>query len=789
VSGEGQKIEVRKYYADVGYFVGHGTPDAVLEVNARQKTIWSGTEIGGDHIGMFPVNNINLFGGNLSEGGVFGEFAMCHGGPSQILPDGLAKKHSSANHPVSSGRDCWAYRNALTVFFSGPNWSDEGFYWSTAKQIPPVDFRVRYGASDVLNPANAAIPVLVDLTSDTGQFAFAIAGLTGKPLGNFQDYNLVYNPDTKAYELVITQTWMDVNPAHAIYKTLTDEWGAQRDPSEIDTASFLYAASVLFSENFGITAQYKDEDSAFEFIQKITQQIQGYVYESKSTGLLTLKLVRGDYTIDDSTPRFVDDNCQVQDFQRKLANAINEVKIDFTNPKGEKKQTVTIQSSADIGRDGVIRSTSIAAPFIRSATLASFVAARELRNATASLCSVVLRVSNAWWFIEQGDVVLWSDTQRGIFELPMRVRKVDDDNSGRGYMELTLGEDVFSKKVGHYYQPQKSLAPPPANGPTPADFTYVFTLPAYFAARIGDPGEGAAYLGVLAATKASASVRYNLMAESGNPDGSTGSNTYDGRAEASHAILATNLAAEPLTDTMQFAQVFKSGANANTFVLIGEDEATQEIALVYGFDAAGFKTIRGVMDTVPRAWPAGTVCWYLNPDGDTLDRTRRGIGTVGRYKVLPVTILGQLDPSVVGYVSGTVTERPHQPLRPANVQVNGIGFGSATVDGTADVPVTWATRNRFMEDNQVLAWTEGPVAPEDGVTTRITIRQGDTILKTYDALTGNTFSIPKADLTFAGATVRVEAYRAGDDTPSLQAHEIFLKVLGHTGYGNGYGLD
>src|SRR5690606_13718044 len=86
--------------------------------------------------------------------------------------------------------------------------------------------------------------------------------------------------------------------------------------------------------------------------------------------------------------------------------------------------------------------------------------------------------------------------------------------------------------------------------------------------------------------------------------------------------------------------------------------------------------------------------------------------------------------------------RPHYPLRPAAVTVCGTMFGTADAAGLSTLPVTWANRNRLTETGAILAWDEMTVAPEDGQTTTVRVRNGSTVLATYTGLTGNSHAVP-----------------------------------------------
>jgi hypothetical protein len=195
-----------------------------------------------------------------------------------------------------------------------------------------------------------------------------------------------------------------------------------------------------------------------------------------------------------------------------------------------------------------------------------------------------------------------------------------------------------------------------------------------------------------------------------------------------------------------------------------------------------------VLDTVPREWPAGTPVWFITPDANAIDPTLYGAGSTVKYKLLTRTSLGTLALADAPVVTRVLNERPHLPNRPANVQVEGDLWGPVILpDSTTEVTVTWANRNRLMEETQIRSWTEGNVAPEDGQTTVIqVVDQAGTVVTEHADLAGTTFDIPIASFgSLARGNVRVIARR--DDLDSLQGMEITVVLGDQFGWGFDYG--
>lgn len=206
-------------------------------------------------------------------------------------------------------------------------------------------------------------------------------------------------------------------------------------------------------------------------------------------------------------------------------------------------------------------------------------------------------------------------------------------------------------------------------------------------------------------------------------------------------------------------------------------DANTEIALLQSVNSSGQWTVsRGVLDTTPRAWAAGTEVWFIEVTGDWIDRRTRSYSAQSRYKFLPRTALGVLAEASSAYRYITPINRHFRPTRPANVRVAATAFGTLTAAGAGPWNVTWGNRNRITEDAQILKWDDAGITAEVGQTTLVEVLNaaGTTVLKTYEAANGATSQqILKAD--FGGNTsviVRVSAKR--DGLLSLQSHTIAM---------------
>lgn len=764
------KQEIAEYRMSyhLGFCLG---ADAMLRLTLGDKDMWTGrieTE------GAVFINQPDLFGGPKREGGPVGHAYFLPGKPDQVLPDVLA------NRMGKTSANCPAYRGIASVFFVG---TLEG----TGEVVQTVP-----GAGVGLYPLWSKIP--------TSSLTYSLAGFlwgNNQPFlqavaGTFQRYSRGLNPDIAYIENPDKTGWFDSNPAHMIYECYTNqEWGGQLDgPTTIDVASFEAAAQTLYDEGFGLSMAWFRQAKIEDFVQEILDHIQAMVFLDPTTGLITLKLIRNDYDPDDLI-ELTPDTADLSNFDRRLpGETINEIVVSFTNPLNEQEETVTLQDQANIAmQEGAIISDPRQYYGIRHRGLAASVCARDLRSAAALLATAEAELDRRGWSVKPGSCVKLTWPEYGLDRVIMRVMKVNYGRKGAGKIRLSLVEDVFALE-------HSSLAPPASEwsdeAETPAPMTYsrVFTLPAYFLAEmdietqlqeIEDPEVIA---GVLAAQPGRDTTSYELLSEEVTSTGATvfvnkGTRSLVGRSTLPSAFVAEAVTTVPIS---AWASVFR-GPAVGKFLFIGAGgDGETEIAMLGSHDGTNWTIHRGLFDTIPAAWAAGTPVWFVSVDDDIADdQTIRAAGETPEFKLLTTTSKGTLSESAAPVISppAPLTSRPHRPLRPANVKVNGVGFGSVNVSAATNITVTWATRNRLLEDGAVMKWTDAPVTPEHHQQTVVAVYDhpsGALLLAFTGLWTENSLTFPKSYLS-RYASVRIDVGSERDGLYAASPHSIVVTGL------------
>lgn len=567
----------------------------------------------------------------------------------------------------------------------------------------------------------------------------------------------------------------DANPSHIIYECLTNgTWGMGATDALVDKDNAEAVGRVLYHEGFGMSLQWTRETSIEQFIGEVLDHIQAALYVDPDTGKLTWKLFRDDF--DPTTlPLITPDNAVLDNFQRKLwGETVNEISATWTNPVNEQEQTVTQQDLGNITVQGAVVSDSRNYYGVRNADLATRLAIRDVRQSSSPLAAVDALLDRTQWNLRPGSVVRLTWPEYDIVNLVMRVTSIDYGKVGEPSITVSLLEDIFSLEHAEFDTAPTTGFISGAQQPTPMNYVRVITTPAYFASRFLTAAESATleYPDVLCSTLGANSNTdasfYETVGIATLPNGTQAAEVRSTHGLLGSAVLPAGLPEEASTVIAAFPpHTVGIGPNVAGFVFIGDvGERKMEIALIESFDEDGWHLARGVLDTVPRAWPPGTRIWFYDVRNNFINAERYSDGETVNFKFLTVTSLGVLDVAAAPVQGATLTGRPYYPIRPANVKIAGASFGTIDLSGStpASIPITWANRNRTLEDSTVLRWADATVTPEAGQTTTIKLTKttDGTVITTLNGLTGTSYDLPAS--AFAGefqADITITSKRDG----------------------------
>ncbi|RVT75674.1 hypothetical protein EM858_14605 [Agrobacterium sp. CNPSo 2736] len=753
-SGKGEgKVEIHEY--TMGLHMGicaYGDGITLVAAKYNGKEIWRGGLVDQDTV---AVNRPDLFGDVKKEGGVKGLLWWLPGKATQVMPQSLAARLGLTSETCPGFRgfasvfltgvaDVWegAYQGLVSALNNQPSAFKRGFYLAANNPyLRAFSFRVRR-APVGLNPAIA----LIQVDNDS--------------LGNAQ---------------------YAANPAHIIYECLTNQdWGMGESEGVIDKASFEAAAQLFHGEKLGMSLVWTRQSEIQKFIGEVCNHVQAAVFVKPSTGKHTIKPLRGDYDVD-LLPVVDPSNADLSNFARKAWGELaNEIVVTMTNAETGKTETIAVQDLAAIAAEGGIVTSSRNYYGFTSKAAAQYVAERDLAASVNPIATCQAQVTRQFWDSVSSDVVVLSWPEYDIERIVFRVSEVQKDAN---VVTLDLYEDIFGLDLASYLESDDTSWVNPSQPPTPASFYQIGTAPAFMAAaalKLNDPSE-LEYPEALAAVTVGADsdddVNYDLVTYVTDVNGTTKRASIGTRPFFGTFAVTTPLVAESQSQLTTLPGLRGGVPSAGDFILIGtgNDEYT-EICTVQNADALGYLLNRGMLDTVPKAWPVGTRCFIIPADAIVVDPTVRSVFESTSYWLLTRTTAGALPLENAPQLNISISPRPYRPNRPANVKINGVSFGAVNATSASQLQVTWANRNRILESTQALKWNEADVGGEAGQTTRIDVRTPAGVLITsYAGLTGNSFTIPLADLgTNVDSTISVAAER--DGYRSLQAHTLAVQI-------------
>ena len=698
-SSKKARQRVTDYYMTVHYAICQGPINALRRIRVREKTMWAGRLTAA---GAFSIDLPRLHGGPTKEGGALGTVDLQLGSATQSMSAAAAARYGADVTPTTAP----GYRRISTIQFRGPNGDYQGFYWSSNQPVvPPVDIavtRIPWGPGTARSTITAANP----------------------------------EPPLEGYD-----GNEHANPAYIIYECLVDGvWGMGAAAAAIDEDSFTSAAATLESERFGLSLMWTDQSTIEDFVQVILDHIEAVLYVSPFDGKFHLRLLRNDL-VAGNLPLLTEDDMRVTNVVRQSpGETANEIVVVWTNPITEENQTVTIQDLAGIVHaDGQIISASRNFFGIRDETLAWTVARRELASESTPLLSAEVEVDRRAWNYVPGDGVRLSSARYGLDGNVFRILKVNYGKPGQSTIQLNLIEDVFSRVYPVYSEAadgptQRPMSVDPVTGrdpfdarTTPTNFDGVMfqTLPwtATSSDLQGNPDPDAVEVGVYPDTTIEDATEYELFGETITGGGTGRLERLGDRNVVRKGTTASALVRESVTtkpagffENLTFQG---SGPTAQQIVILGSPTTPEdERELVFIQSGSATTTLelwRGVLDTIPRAWPTGTEARLLSDDAAYDDPDFRDVGVETDYKLLMITAAGQRSIDDAPTRSFTPSRRPHLPTRPANVSLEGTTYLSGTAvsgSGHRGLEFSWNNRNRLTEETRLLRWSDAAISPE-----------------------------------------------------------------------------
>lgn len=661
--------------------------------------------------GDYTIAAENLFGGDKREGGVAGALRVMMGSVTQVVPTYIK---------AMMGGRVPDFRGVATLFF-------DGLVTSMNPYPKKWEFRVRRTNSgwdgEVWQPALAAI--------------------------------WMRNGTIKA-----------MNGAHILYEAFTNrDWGRGLSRDWIDETTWLTAAQTLYNEGFGLCLRYNRQSELSAFIQEVVDHIGGSIYPDRSSGKLALSLLRDDYDIED-TPLFTMDSGLIALNDVETASQedlVNEVVVKWTDPISKTERSARVQNLALNQSMGASNSTTRTYAGVPDVDLALRLCQRDLEANSNSLKRFTVVLDRRAWRLTPGMVFRISVPERNIFNAVLRAGKVTESGGGDGRITVQAGLDVYGLPSASFIASQPQEWVPPSREAVIADklvvreANYGELIRALDPANLSILAPTAGFIGTIVGKPSPLSQGYDLLI---TPDGSTSANTGSGTF-APYVVSANPIPASMQPVTFAFNEVSDIGlVSVGVAVQFGDEIGRlDDIDMVLGTVTIA----RACYDTVPLPHPAGTTFFFVvNEVGS--DRREYVSGESVDVQVLPFTSTSKLSATIAPIITLDVTGRQGRPYPPARVLVNGVHYSLAGPQ-TSPINLTWAHRDRIVQQDQLISHDEVSVGPEPGTTYTVRVYDGTTLVRTVSALSGTDWSytagMKTSDGVGSSVTFEIESVRGG----------------------------
>ncbi|RWN30116.1 MAG: hypothetical protein EOR97_17235 [Mesorhizobium sp.] len=553
---------------------------------------------------------------------------------------------------------------------------------------------------------------------------------------------------------VVTVTAIDMNPAHIIRECLTDRvWGLGYNDADIDDDSFTSCADTFYGESFGLSLKWYREEEIKEFVSTILSHVDANLYGSRATGKFFLKAIRNDYDIDTIPVLTEDDVLEWTEVShRQPSEASSSVLLKYYNREKRKNGSHLVTNTAQAMQATKVLPTTREYPGINKSSLAIRVATRDVIALGSGLISGRLVGNRKVESLNPGDPFRLVSARHKLSGQVMRLVDPTFGDGRSNKIGMKFFQDVFKLGASVLVDDTNSGGwVPPSNIPLPVSPRLVQEMP-YRELRqmVGDAD---------AATMLTSDADAGLIQVAGSsptPDASNAEMQVDAGTGyvgtdvldfAPGAFLDGAVAAVATEISVTGAVELGDAALGTLAAIVGATPQTTEIVRIDEIDGNTLTITRGCLDTVPQAHSDGASI-VLFDDISNSDFEVYTAGTEIAVKLLTITGRGGLDLASAPADTVTMASRAIRPLRPANVEVDGTGFGVVAGDGVSDLVASWAERNRLTEMTP-LAWTDATVTPEAGQRTIIEVLDpAEAVLTTHAGLSGTSFPVPVA--SFAG---------------------------------------
>lgn len=669
------------------------------------------------------INKPDLFGGTKAEGGVDGTLRVLLGGSGQEAPMELKQMLGSPDEQPD-------FRGVTTVYF-------DGMICQMNPYPKPWRFLIRRTDAGWDTPVWYREKCTIYHT---------------KP----------YDP-AKPFDSGQYRRVQGMNAAHIIYEALTNPlWGRGLQASRLDGNSFRAAADTLYDEQMGLCLRWSRSDLLDTFIQTVLDHIAGVLYQSKITGLYTLKLLRNDYDFD-TLPLYNTDNgiLEINDASSgSTSEAVNEVIVNYRDPILDMEAQVRVQNIAAIQTTGSFATREVSYLGVPTDNLAMRLAQRDLKVASTNLRRFRIIADRRLWKVQPGDVIKINDVARSVGQIVLRVGTVDDGTLTNGRIDIVAVQDVFSYQLSPFGGIQPPLGTLPDYRPTAKrvlayEKPYVELNTEYPPAEFEAIPDSAGIYNYHMERPSGLVLAYDIGAQRG-----AGEFVIDGSGDFTPMAAITGtldyldtvlVYSEVDNIHMEQVEVGQSAWIGEEFVRVDAiDLETRQVTIA-----------RGVMDTRPHRHFSGDLIWFTGDNGGTNYVNYAASETIN-LRGMPYSMQGgrlpledapeeqvtmnwrMFRPYTPGLVTAESLSTPVNPwFSPVDMRHDAAGYWSGEPGQSPYIEVpdmlrlNWAHRDRTVQADQLIEHEVGDIGPEPGTTYRVRVLDAQgTVVRTISNILG-----------------------------------------------------
>lgn len=565
-----------------------------------------------------------------------------------------------------------------------------------------------------------------------------------------------------------------MNAVHIIYDSITHPQMQGEPVSLIDDVNFRAAADRAFSEGFGLCTDYDATSETVEDFQKRILNVLGAsLSQSRVDGKYRLTLVRDDYVLED-LPILGDDN--ILEYSEEASDpleAVNQVTVEWFDPaRKETRAAGPLQSLGAIQAAGGVIAETVQHPEIPYEELALRVGARNLGTKSVGLKRFELTTDRTPYAWRGGQYFRLQAPRRGISDMVCLVGELGAGTRRSGAMRLQAIQDVSRMPMTTYVVPEPGVDTSPTGSPGVPAVQIAFEAPYVELAanlstiELAALGEDAGFL-LAAASRPSAGLNFDLWT-------ATGAEALADRGDGDWSESAVIVEAATESDT-EFSLSDGLGLDA---VLVGQAALWDgEICRVDAIDASMLTVTlgRGCADTCPRPHAAGMPILFYGGAAAS-DSREYADGEIVTAKLLTRTSSALLPIALAPSLTVIMASRAARPYPPGALRVTDefVTAAAYPVTATGELEVTWAHRDRVLQDDQLVDESAESVGPEEGTTYTVRFYL-DGVLDEEEAGIVGTVSTP---VVLSGdGIVRLEVWAVRDSLESWQAAQAEFSYL------------